>query len=462
MKKTNSRSDDNLKRAALYIRVSTEEQAKHGVSLDAQKERLTAFAKENGMLIVDYYIDEGETARKALSKRKEYNRMMSDVQDGRIDVILFIKLDRWFRNVADYYTAQAILDKYNVKWIATEEEYDTTTANGRLHLNIKLAIAQDESDRTSERIKFVFANRVKEGKVISGKPSVGYKIEDKRWVIDEEKAQIVRDIYKTIIDNRTIASAQRYILEKYGVFHGLKEIKHIATNEKYLGKAHGIEGWCPQIIDKETFDKVQEIVSVRSQRNSHERTDTVYLFTGLIFCPECGHRLITYRNYQNTNHPYVFYRCPLHQQRRCSFHYSLNQTKIEDYLVSKIAVLADEYNQNIKKERQRAAKENTAEKDRAKILRKIEKLKDLYLEDLIPKETYEKDYAALSTALKVLDTEHPQISPITEKREIDLSLFKDFQTTYYALPTEKRKAFWSRLLRRIDVAAPGEYIIDFS
>ena len=146
------RIDADLKRAALYARVSTEEQAMHGVSLDAQKERLLSYAKENNLTVVDLYVDEGISARKRYTRRPEFLRMLEDVKQKKIDGVLFIKLDRWFRNIADYYEVQAILDKYRVQWIATEEDYDTTTANGRLALNIKLAIAQDESDRTSERI----------------------------------------------------------------------------------------------------------------------------------------------------------------------------------------------------------------------------------------------------------------------------------------------------------------------
>ena len=93
-------------RAALYIRVSTEEQAMHGYSLDAQRETLTRYANMHNLVIVDYYIDEGKSARKKFQNRKEFMRMMTDVEAGRIDLILFIKLDRWFRSVKDYYKIQ--------------------------------------------------------------------------------------------------------------------------------------------------------------------------------------------------------------------------------------------------------------------------------------------------------------------------------------------------------------------
>ena len=171
------------KRAALYARVSTEEQAMRGVSLDAQKERLFSFARENGLIIAGLYVDEGISARKKYSSRGAFMRMLDDTAKGLVDVIIFIKLDRWFRSISDYYEVQRILDQRGIIWIATDEDYDTATANGRLALNIKLAIAQDESDRTSERIRFVFDNMVKDGRVISGKIPRGFIIRDKRLTV---------------------------------------------------------------------------------------------------------------------------------------------------------------------------------------------------------------------------------------------------------------------------------------
>ena len=183
-------------RAALYVRVSTEEQVMHGISLGAQRDRLLQFAEENNLIVVDIYEDEGISARKKYTKRPEMCRMLADVQKGLIDIIIFIKLDRWFRNVADFYEVQQILDKNNVNWIATEEDYDTTTANGRLHLNIKLSIAQDEADRTSERIKFVIAAKKARGEEWSVSHSIGFKIVDKKLVVDNETAPIVRTVFE--------------------------------------------------------------------------------------------------------------------------------------------------------------------------------------------------------------------------------------------------------------------------
>ena len=108
-------------RAALYIRVSTEEQVREGYSVDAQKANLEKYAKEKGYEIVGVYADEGITARKKYKNRKELMRMLDDVEAGKIDIILFIKLDRWFRSVGDYYKIQEILDRNKVDWVTTTE-----------------------------------------------------------------------------------------------------------------------------------------------------------------------------------------------------------------------------------------------------------------------------------------------------------------------------------------------------
>ena len=99
------------KRAALYIRVSTEEQARHGYSLSEQVYDLRQHAKKRGYIVVSIYADEGVSARKSPHLRKGLQRLIEDVQTGDIDVIVFKCLDRWFRNVADYYKVKEILDR---------------------------------------------------------------------------------------------------------------------------------------------------------------------------------------------------------------------------------------------------------------------------------------------------------------------------------------------------------------
>jgi len=145
-----------LKNVLAYVRVSTEEQAIHGLSIEAQTSALESWVKENGHRMVHIYTDAGISARKPASKRPALQQLLADAQSGKGDLVIFTKLDRWFRNIAEYYKVQEILEKFHVDWKTVHEDYDTSTASGRLKINIMLSVAQDEADRTSERIKAVF------------------------------------------------------------------------------------------------------------------------------------------------------------------------------------------------------------------------------------------------------------------------------------------------------------------
>lgn len=450
---------NGVTRAALYARVSTEEQAQHGVSLDAQKERLVRYAEENNLTIVGMYVDEGISARKRYTRRPAFMKMVSDVKEKKIDVILFIKLDRWFRNVADYYEVQSILDRYNVQWIATEEDYDTTTANGRLSLNIKLAIAQDEADRTSERIKFVFSNMVKDGRVISGTAPKGFRIENKRPVVDEEMAIVVRSAYEKMADCRSMKKTQLFIKERYGILWGLKEIKHILTNPWYIGEGYGIPGYCPAIIDRPLFDLVGQIIQIRSARYDGTRSDRVYLFTGLIVCGSCGHRMTTYscsnknKEGQKTS-TFIYYRCPAHLDRNCSMKKQVNQEKLEQWLLDNVVNSAIEYNVTLEQNKKHRPQKML---DAEKIRMKLDRLKDLYISNLILTDMYEKDFAALTSLL------HDAEQQVREDlKPIDLGTFDGFREMYENADLEHRKAFWSRILEKIVVTEGGDYILTFN
>lgn len=454
------RIDEGIKRAALYARVSTEEQAMHGVSLDAQKERLLQYAKENELTVVDIYVDEGISARKRYTRRSEFMRMLDDVRAGRIDVVLFIKLDRWFRNIADYYEVQAILDRHGVQWIATEEDYDTTTANGRLALNIKLAIAQDESDRTSERIKFVFQNMVKEGRVISGMTPLGYTVENKRAVIRESDAEIVRAMFDKYIDSRSMKATSRYLLERFGKSIDVRNMKKMLTNPWYIGEAYGIKGWCPAIVDEKTFRLAGSIVEVRSARYDGTRSDRVYLFTGIVFCGCCGRRMTTYscgnKNADGSvRQNFIYYRCYAHTMRLCDMKKQFNQDKLEAWLLSNLRSEAERYNRDVANQKKAVPKKAN---DTAKIMTKIEKLKELYLNELIPLEMYQRDYVALSAALNEARLQQQN----ADTQPIDLAIFDYLEQSYSHLSDLAKKAFWSRLLKEITVHEDGTFRIVFN
>ena len=107
------------------------------------------------MRVVGVYADEGQTARKELKKRKAIHSLLDAVKQNEVDVILFWRMDRWFRSVSDFYKVQDILDEHGCTWISTSEpNINMETRDGRLNLNLVLTIGQNEVDTTSERIRF--------------------------------------------------------------------------------------------------------------------------------------------------------------------------------------------------------------------------------------------------------------------------------------------------------------------
>lgn len=438
---------EGVQRAALYIRVSTEEQAMHGLSLAAQRDTLLQYAEHNSLRVVDVYADEGVTARKKYKNRTEFMRMLKDVESGQIDVILFIKLDRWFRNIADYYEVQKILDAHSVQWIATEEDYDTTTANGRLHLNIKLSIAQDESDRTSERIKFVFDSKVKRGEVISGKVPLGYRIEGKRLQIDPSTAPIARDIFDRYVAIRSVGALRQYIMERHGLVYSHSGLKALLQNSRYIGAAHEQDDFCPPLIDPDTFRLVQSILSERAQRNSHVRSDKVYLFTGLVRCSECGNRLSAH----TVANKYIYYRCTRYEKLHlCSHKKRTSELVLEDWLVHNVVSQFEQYNLDLNA-RAAAARPTV---DAAKIKRKMEKLKDLYLNDLIDRDTYEQDYTALRDELRSATSPPERLPP-----PVDTKAISDALQLYHELSKQHKKEFWSRIIGKIVITNDDDFFV---
>lgn len=433
----------SLIRAALYIRVSTEEQALHGYSLEAQREALTRYARENDLLIADYYVDEGKSARGKIQNRTAFQRLMRDVQADKIDLILFIKLDRWFRSIKDYYKTQEILEAHHVDWRATEEQYDTSTTNGRLHINIRLAIAQDEADRASDRIKFVFASKVERGEVITGSVPIGFKIENKRLVHNPETVDMVRDLFQHYQTYGSKHGSIKYIFRKYGVAIPQGNFSRMIANPLYKGEYRGIKNYCEPIIEPAVWDQLNAIVNIY-----HPRMGRVYIFSGLIVCAECGCRMIGRYNTFSASHPEVFYyRCNHYTNfRSCPNKKMLRETTLETWLMNNIE---DKIAAYLWECEAKAVQKPKPAIDRMAIQKKLTRLKELYVNEMIDMKTYKADYDVYITQLA--EIQEPEQPPA------DLNALRTFlhngfdKVAYQALSREERRTMWRSIIKEIRV-----------
>lgn len=455
MNKVIKYADREIKRVAIYIRVSHDEQVKNGLSLDSQRKTLEEYCNKHGHKIVGVYIDEGLTARKTLKKRVEFNRMIQDVKDDKIDLIVFIKLDRWFRNVADYYKTMEILDAHNCTWVATEEDYDLTTSNGILNLNIRLSISQNESDQTSDRINFVFDNRRAEGYVVTGACPFGYKIENKRYVPDPEKVKIVNDIYDYYLKYGSVRKTLTYYRENYGKLSYFSIRKYL-SNPAYIGKyttekGEVLENYTPPIMDKEKFDHVQVLLAKNVRAGEELRAGEEFIFDGLFYCAKCGARFTRNAKPKQTKSGgnYYYYKCTRAYHMNCHNTRNVNEEHIEKLLLARIKEDANKY---IAENKIKADKGVKIPKDNtAKIKAKLKKNRELYIEEDIDKEEY------LARKEKLEKELNDNIALLTHKdtprdtRHLEELINSDFETVYRSLTRANKRRFWASFIDKIFV-----------
>src|SRR5690625_1264812 len=182
-------------KTAIYVRVSTEEQAKEGYSVSAQMKRLKAFTVSQGWDIHDVYADEGISAKN--TKRPQLQRMIKDIKSDKVDVVLVYRLDRLTRSVFDLYKLLETFEKYDCKFKSATEVYDTTTAMGRMFITIVAALAQWERENHGERVAMGFEEKVKQGKCPFNFSPIGYDLnkEKSKLYINESEAIIIREIF---------------------------------------------------------------------------------------------------------------------------------------------------------------------------------------------------------------------------------------------------------------------------
>ena len=285
---------DYIEEVAAYIRVSTQEQKLHGISLEAQKQKLIEYAESHNMKIVEWYQDEGVSGRKLIKKRPELQRMIQDAEKRKFKRIIFIKLDRFFRSVAEYHECMKRLQAGGVIWTATEEKYDLSTASGEAFVNMKLTMAQFEADQTGERIRMVNEYKIQTGQPLFGAQCLPfcYTIEspadgERHKYIAKHEADIMEDLIAYVEKHRSVRAGMIYINQKYNRTYSYNAVMGALTNEMLCGSYKGNPNYCPPFMSRERFDALQMCIK-RNPRTSHE--EHPYLFTGLIRCPGCGSR----------------------------------------------------------------------------------------------------------------------------------------------------------------------------
>lgn len=427
-----------MKRVALYVRVSTEEQALHGDSIETQKQALIEYAEKNQYKIIGCYIDDGFTATSL--KRPGLQSLLQDVKEEKLDLIIFTKIDRWSRGVRNYYKIQDVLDNHKVDWKTIFENYDTSNAAGQLHINIMLSVAENEASVTSERIKAVFKNKVKNKEVITGKVPKGYKIENKKLVIDKETLHIVESIFSFFEIHQSKKATMDFIRDELGVNLSYRTISNILINPLYKGEYRGIIDYCPAIIDKRRFDKIQTLLKRNIYTNS---TNRIYLFSSLLVCSHCNHNIVGFNTKHNGKH-FFNYRCNHNYYRKlCDNNRCISEKKIEKKIIEQFKIQLNNYiiDYEVKK------KNKPKKSNKVEIENKIKKLNDLYINDFITLEEYKQKHEFYKS--KIIEDENLQEDLDVETYRKMLNI--NFEEKYINLDREDKRAFWRSFIKEIKI-----------
>lgn len=443
-----------LKRTALYARVSGEEQAKFGFSIQNQVERLERYANENNLMIVDNYIDEGFTA--ANQDRPALQRLLKDLH--KIDLIIFTKLDRFTRNVLD---ANEMVKLFISKDVAIkaidEDDIDTSTADGMFMFNLKVSLAQREIQKGSERIKTVFEYKINHGQVITGNITFGYKIGiaadgTKKLVKDPEVEHIVNDMFDHFLKYQSVRQTAIYINAKYNLEFVYNTYNRYLKRPMYAGIYRGNENYCEPYISKETHEKILEIMkkNLRVQRRNH-----IYLFSGLMKCPDCGRNMIGLYSTNRSGTTYHYYRCfHANQSRKCAGKY-INETLIEDYLLENINRLIEEYIYKVEVELNDKPKPVI---DIKEITDEMDDLNYMFRKKRISREDYDYEYEILEKRLAEAERQIPEEADLSGLREF---LNSGWKNVYRSLDAAEKRALFRAVIKEIVVDHDGNFTVIF-
>lgn len=315
----------------LYLRVSTEDQAREGFSLPEQKERLETFCKFKGYEIVDYYEDAGISAKTG-NYRPEFERLKEDIKSKRINTIIALKLDRITRSIFDWEKLMTFLDENDAYIDCANDEVNTTNANGKMISRLLMSVSQNEIERTSERTKVGLAGAIKQGHLPSQAP-LGYKHENKKLVIDYSTKDVVVRIFELYYNGNSYQTISNILNEEQVLGKTNwrdSTITAILENEVYKGDfVHGkrtkhptyYENVVEPLVSKEMWEDCQ--AQKKKNSRAYQRTLT-YLFLQKIRCPRCNNLMGGKATKKKNGNVYYYYYC-----NDCKL--NLKENVIEEY-----------------------------------------------------------------------------------------------------------------------------------
>ena len=426
--------DSEKKICGIYIRVSTEDQAREGYSLGEQLEKLKDLCKYRDYKIYGVYEDAGISA-KDMEHRPQFQKMLEDVRNHNINVVVSYKLDRLTRSVKDLEVLISELERHNCSLECALDDINTSTANGRFFVRMLTVLSQLEIERVSERTKFGLAGAIKDGH-IPGKTPLGYKRDGKKLVPDPLTKDIVIRIYRLYFEGNSYQKIANILTEEKVLNKKWRDASILAIIENPIYKGDYVQrrkGKDPiyyknvveALVSEELWDECQ--IQRRKNSKSFKRNKT-YLFLQKLRCPVCGEILGgkgTYKRKSNTF--YYYYAC-----NNCKGY--VKENIIEDSIIQLLSEILEydsvvnEFFLPILKKQLHNPKEEL-EQELEKQNKKKERIRKAYINNVFTLEEYQQEAENLHKNIKELNKKLKDSSKINEitltkedvliKRDID-------------------------------------------
>ena len=407
--------DNERKIAGVYIRVSTEDQAREGFSLGEQEEKLLALCKFKDLEVYKVYKDAGISA-KDMEHRPQFQEMLKDMKDGKINYIVAYKLDRITRSVRDLEELISVLEQYNCFLLCDRDDVNTSTANGRFFVRMLTVLSQLEIEIVSERTKFGLNGAIKSGHIPGQRP-FGYKsADDKKMIIDNATRPYVEKIFDMYLEGKSFQQIANYF-EENNIYPKKKwkdtTIQKIIDNKIYMGDYEQYKRIGKQEnLEPITYMNVVEPIISRAkweecqrQKERNQRTytrDRIYTFFQRLKCPNCS-RIMKCKGSGGTKRKYMYYTC-----EHC--HINFNENHVELLLKDFIYDLL-EYDMAVKKFFLPVLEDKSSNIDTSiidKAIRELQKqrdrIKQAYIKGIVEIDDFKEDYKLIEDKLSNLET----------------------------------------------------------
>ena len=405
--------DNERNIAGIYIRVSTEDQAREGFSLGEQKEKLLQLCSFKGYEVFKIYEDAGISA-KDMEHRPAFQEMLSDMKKGKINYIVAYKLDRVTRSVRDLEELISQLEHYNCYLVCDRDDVNTSTANGRFFVRMLTVLSQLEIEIVSERTKFGLNGAIKSGH-LPGVSPLGYKKDgNKKTIIDETTKPVIERIFKMYLEGKSFQQISNIFNEEQLLYPKKWKdttIQKIIDNKIYMGDYEQYKRIAKnkQIEPVIYMNVVEPIISravweeCQHQKEKNQRTytrDRVYLFFQKIKCPTCG-RIMKCKGSGGKKRKYMYYNC-----EKCHLNY--REDKIEELLSNFIYDMV-EYDMAVKKyflpvlADNKPTKTDDINKEINQLEKQKERIKKAYMSGIVEMEDFSEDYKIIEEKLEILE-----------------------------------------------------------